>query len=95
MAGARNIDWEEFLGSRDYRYGAIVKATAEGVKPGDLAKAQKITHAQLRWLILNLQAEIMEHMGEEILDESVRAPGWRGNLRVKSERVACQADRRR
>src|SRR4051794_23655100 len=38
MAGARNIDWSEFLESRDYRYSAIVKGMAAGEKPGDTAR---------------------------------------------------------
>jgi hypothetical protein len=43
----------------------------------------------------HLEADLMEHMGEQILDESIQAPTWRGDLRVKSERTACLADRRR
>ena len=95
MAGARNIDWDEFLGTHDYRYGVIVKAIAEGQKPGDDARGNRQTYAQLRWIILNMAAEVLEHMGEQILEETVKAPGWRGNLRVKSEKAACLADRRR
>jgi len=95
MAGARNLDWDEFLGTHDYRYGVIVKAIAEGQKPGDIARGNRQTYAQLRWIILKMAAEVLEHMGEQILEESVRAPGWRSNIRVKSEKAACLADRRR
>jgi hypothetical protein len=67
----------------------------EGLKPGEIARRNRMTYAQLRWLTLNLAAELLDYMGEQVLDESVKAPSWRGNLKVKSERVACQADRRR
>jgi MoCo/4Fe-4S cofactor protein with predicted Tat translocation signal len=35
------------------------------------------------------------HMREQILDDSVQSPSWRRDLRLKSERTACFADRRR
>ena len=95
MAGSRNVDWEAFLGDSDERYRAIVKAIAEGLKPGEVAAAVGLSYTQLQWVRLNLAADLLEHMGEQILDESVQAPVWRGDLRVKSERVACLADRRR
>jgi hypothetical protein len=94
LAGARNIDWEEFLSAHDYRYGVIVKGIAEGQRPGETARANGMTTEQLRWLTLNLAADVLEHMGEGVLDDAVQVPEWRGNLRVKSERVARQADRR-
>src|SRR5579862_6392537 len=30
MAGARNLDWEQFLSCHDYRYGVMVSSIAEG-----------------------------------------------------------------
>jgi len=66
----------------------IVKGMVEGKKSGQIARANRMTYAQLRWLTLNLAADLLEHLGEDILDESVKAPSWKGNLRVKSERVA-------
>jgi len=95
MAGGRNVDWDEFLETHDDRYGTIVSSIAKGEKPAETAKALGINYSQFQWIRLNLEADLMEHMGEEILDESVQVPTWRGNLRVRSERVACLADRRR
>jgi hypothetical protein len=95
MAATRNIDWEEFLSTHDYRYGVIVKGIAEGQKPGETARANGMTTAQLKWLVLEMAADVLEHMGEDILQDAMQIPSWRGDLRVKSERVACMADRRR
>jgi hypothetical protein len=95
MAGARNVDWEAFLENSDHRYRAIVGAIAGGLKPGEVAAAVGLSYTQLQWVRLNLAADLMEHMGEQILDASVQAPAWRGDLRVNSERTACLADRRR
>jgi hypothetical protein len=95
MAGARNVDWSEFLDRHDDRYGVIVKSIAQGEKPAETARALGINYSRYQWLRLCLEADLMEHMGEQILDESVQAPLWRGDLRVKSERTACLADRRR
>jgi hypothetical protein len=79
----------------DRCYAVIVKSIAQGEKPSETAAALGINYSQFQWLRLNLEADRMEHMGEQILDESVQAPSWRGDLRVKSERTACLADRRR
>ncbi|MCU1329632.1 MAG: hypothetical protein JWN34_5002 [Bryobacterales bacterium] len=95
VAGSRNVDWEEFLGSHDDRYGVIVRSIAQGEKPAETAKALGINYSQFQCLRLNLEADLMDHMGEQILNESIQAPVWRGDLRVKSERTACLADRRR
>ena len=35
---ARNVDWDTFLDSHDYRYGVIVKGMLEGGSLGDAAK---------------------------------------------------------
>jgi hypothetical protein len=95
MAGSRNVDWEEFLRSHDHRCRVIVKSIARGEKPAETAKALGISYSRFQWIRLCLEADLLEHMGEQILDESVQAPAWRGDLRVKSERTARLADRRR
>ena len=84
MAGSRNVDWEEFLRNSDQRYRGIVKAIAEGKRPGEVAATVGLTYVQLQWIRLNLAADLLDHMGEQILDESVQAPAWRGDLRAAS-----------
>src|SRR5207248_1429522 len=37
LAGARNLDWDSFIGSRDYRYGVIARNFAEGKTMRDAA----------------------------------------------------------
>lgn len=95
IAASRKIDWQEFLQRNDRRYGVIAKALASGEKPGDVARKQRMTYAQLRWLLLNMEADLSEQMGEYILDEVMEAPAWRSSIKVKSEKAACLADRRR
>jgi hypothetical protein len=94
-AGGRNVDWDQFLGTHDHRYRVIVSSIARGEKPAETAKALGIKYSQFQWVRLCLESDLMEHMGEQVLDDAVQTPAWRGNLRVRSERVACLADRRR
>ena len=81
VAASRKINWQEFLTKNDRRYSVIAKAMASGEKPGDVAKKNRMTYAQLRWLILNMAADVME------------PPHWRSSIKVKSEKAACLADR--
>ena len=43
-----------------------------------MAAAVGLTYVQLQWIRLNLAADLLEHMGEQILDESVQAPALAG-----------------
>jgi len=95
MAASRRIDWQEFLSRNDRRYGVIAKALASGQKPGEVARKNRMSYAQLRWLLLNMEADVSEQMGEYILEAVMEPPHWRSNIKVKSEKAACLADRRR
>ena len=95
MAGARNVDWDQFLGSHDYRYGLIVTGMAEGKSLAESARVAKVSYWQLGQLKEKLADDLREFMGDEAIEDSVRNPSWRGNLVVDRERAACQADRRK
>ena len=41
MEAARNLDWELFLGTHDYRYGVIIKGMAEGRSLKDTAACKR------------------------------------------------------
>jgi len=95
MAGARNVDWDQFLGSHDHRYGVIVTGMAEGKSLAESARVAKVSYWQLGQLKEKLADDLREFMGDEAIEDSLRNPSWRGNLVVDRERAACQADRRR
>lgn len=95
MAATRAVDWEEFLGTHNPRYGALVSDFAQG-------RGAKATAAQLgfsdRWgydLRDKLAADLREHFGEDAIAGSMKVPLWRGNVTVDHEKAACRADRRR
>src|ERR1039457_3781781 len=95
MAGARNVDWEAFLGSHDYRYGVIVAGMIEGKNLSETARAGGSGYSRLYQLKEKMAQELREFMGSKAIEDSTRIPSWRSNLMVDRERAACQADRRR
>jgi hypothetical protein len=93
MAAARDLDWEEFLDSRDYRYGMIVAGLAEGKALKDTVK--RLGYSRLYQLKQRLAAELRDYMGQEAIADATEVPAWRASLKVNSEKAACLADRRR
>ena len=95
MEAARNLDWELFLATHDYRYGVIIKGMAEGRTLKDTTVAQGEWYPGM-WALKNRMAEeVREYMGEEAIAESVRTPRWKASIAVDREKTACRADRRR
>lgn len=91
----QTLDWDEFLSIHDYRYGVISMGIAEGMSKGDMAHQLRLKRPQLTRLTEGLAADVLAFMGDGVLGDALDAPVWRANLRVKSEQVACRADRRR
>ena len=77
-AAARNLDWHWFLEENDERYGSIVQGMARGQKASETAKAVKLTPAQLHWVTINLAADVLERMGDQVLEEAVKVPACGG-----------------
>ena len=94
-AAARNVDWDEFLGSHDYRYAVIVKGIVEGREFGETAKECGTGYLQLQHLRLRLAEELQEFLGPEAIMDSIPVPTWRANIMADREKAACKADRRR
>jgi hypothetical protein len=61
----------------------------------DSAKTCGMTYHGIRETRERLAGELKEFMGSTAIADSVKVPGWRGNLLADKERVACRADRRR
>ena len=95
MAAGRNIDWELFIETHDYRYGVIIKGFAEGRALSDTAKDCGAGYSGLYQLRHKLAEDLVEFMGQQVIAGSAQIPAWRAHLLVGRERVACRADRRR
>ena len=95
MEAARNVDWELFLATHDYRYGVIIKGMAEGRSLKDTTRAENDWYPAMYALKNRMAEEVREYMGEQAIAESAKTPRWKANIAVDRERTACRADRRR
>lgn len=95
MEAARNVDWELFLATHDYRYGVIIKGMAEGRTLKDTAAAQDEWYPGM-WALKNRMAgEVREYLGSDAIADAAQVPRWKANIAVDREKTACRADRRR
>jgi len=94
MTAARNLDWDAFLGSHDYRYGVIVRALVEGKSKLEMARACRVDYRKIGELRIQMASDILDFM-ETPIEDSMEVPSWRSNLVVDREKMACRADRRR
>ena len=95
MEAARNIDWELFLATHDYRYGVILKGVAEGRSLKDTAAAQNEWYPGMWALKQRMAAEVREYLGDAAIADSARTPRWKASIAVDREKTACRAERRR
>jgi hypothetical protein len=95
LAAARDIDWDLFLATHDYRYGVIVQGLIEGKNFGEMARGCGPGFSRIYQLKVALAEDLLAFMGSQALDDSVRIPAWRAHLVAEREHVACRADRRR
>ena len=95
MEAARNVDWELFLATHDYRYGIMVKGMAEGRSLKATAEASEHLYMSLYGLKEQMAADVREYLGDEALAESVQTPRWKASINRDREKTACRADRRR
>jgi hypothetical protein len=95
MQACRNVDWQEFIDSHDYRYGILLKDIAEGRTVMERARESRQRYSQVRCLKNRMEGELREFLGPEAIADSVHMPLWRSNIQAGKEKVACKADRRR
>ena len=86
----RNLDWDEFIDSHDYRYGVLLKDMAEGKDVLARSKEWGQKYSQVRVLKEKMEAALREHMGPEAVSDAVRRPAWVGDLHCERERSACR-----
>lgn len=95
MSAARNLDWDEFVASHDYRYGAVLQGMLEGRSAKEVAVTCGSGFSRIYQLQSSLAEELSEFLGEDAMADATRSPAWKSNLMRDRERAACQADRRR
>ena len=87
---ARNLDWDEFIDSHDYRFGVLLQDMAEGKDVLARSKEWGQKYYQVRILKEKMEAALREHMGPEAVADSMRRPQWVGDLHAERERSACR-----
>ena len=95
LAAGRNIDWELFIETHDYRYGLIIRGFAQGKALFDTAKDCGAGYSRLCQVRQKLIADLTVFMGEDAIADATQIPAWRAHILADRERAACQADRRR
>lgn len=95
QAAARDIDWDVFLATHDYRYGVIVLGLLEGKNFGETATGGGAGFTKIYQLKAKLAEDLLAFMGAQVIADSVKAPSWRASIMTDREHVACRADRRR
>ena len=95
MAASRFVDWEEFLGTHNPRYEAMVSDFAQGKRATDTAARFGFSNSWAHDLKEKLAEDLREYFGEDAIADSMQIPSWRGNIRVDHEKAACRSDRRR
>ena len=95
MEAARNIDWELFIATHDYRYGIMVKGLAEGKSLKATAERSGHLYMSLYGLKVKLAEDVREYLGNEAIAQSLQVPRWKASIARDRERTACRADRRK
>ena len=86
----RNIDWDEFIASHDYRYGVLLRDMAEGKDVLSRSQEWRQKYSQVRVLKERMEAELREHMGPRAVADCMSRPMWVGDLYAERERSACK-----
>ena len=95
MEAARNVDWELFIATHDYRYGLIIRGMAEGQSLKTTAERSGHLYMSLYGLKEKLAEDVRAYLGEHAIAESVKMPRWKASIARDREKTACRADRRR
>ena len=86
----RNIDWDAFTNSHDYRYATLLSDMAIGKDVLHRSKEWGVKYYQVRMLKEKMEHDLREYMGPEAVEDSMRRPSWFGDLHAERERSACK-----
>ena len=95
IEAGRNIDWELFLSTHDYRYGILVQGMAEGQNLTVTAQRSGHLYSSLYGLKEKLAADLLAFLGASAIKDAAQLPTWWSTVRRDKEKMACRADRRR
>ena len=95
MVAARNVDWELFIATHDYRYGIMIKGSLEGQSLKAIAEHSGHLYMSLYGLKEKMAEDVREYLGNEAVADAVRKPRWKASIAVDREKASCRADRRR
>ena len=90
MRACRNIDWDEFTNSHDYRYAVLLRDMAEGRDVLARSKEWGKKYSQVRVLKEKMEAALREYMGPEAVTDSCSIPRWKAAIHAERERSACR-----
>jgi hypothetical protein len=90
----RKMDWESFMSRLSDRDRAIIRCMVEGDPLAGLARQRRINYSTLVYHTRKLAQSIREFMGQDILAQVQRSPGWKNNITATRERMACRVERR-
>ena len=90
MTAGRNLDWELFLASHDYRYGVILTDMVHDKTALEEAKDMGVHYQKARELRYKLADELAEFMGPDAVNDAMRRAHWVGDLHAERERAACR-----
>jgi hypothetical protein len=95
MIAARDIDWELFLATHDYRYGVIIIGLLHGKKFRESVNGCGDGFSRVYQLKQQLAKDLLAFMGSEAIADSTRVPAWKAHIQKDREKVAGRHDRRR
>ena len=90
MTAGRNLDWELFLASHDYRYGIVLKDMVHDKTALEEAKDWGERYHAVRSLRFKMADDLREFMGPDAVADSVKIPLWRAGVHAERERSACR-----
>ena len=90
MTAGRNLDWDEFIDSHDYRYGIILKDMVHDKTALEEAKDMGVHYHKARELRFKMADELAEFMGPAAVADATRKPVWFGDLHAEREKAACR-----
>jgi hypothetical protein len=94
MAGARELDWDGAVAGLADGERELLLETAAGTPGIDLAYRYNVTPARVTQRKRGLGDKLRSALGEEVMVDCVREPGWEGYMRAYRERRACRLTRR-